>query len=76
MNRALHRRPSEQCMIKQLFDSVFVISLINKVSVSVMLSALAFGSADNTYPNCLQKQFRVGQIRNQLSNATRASCLC
>ena len=39
---------SKQCIIKQLLDSVFVISWIIKVSVSV-LSKSAFGSADNTY---------------------------
>ena len=39
-----------QCVIKQLLDSVFVISEIIKVSVSVISLSLQ-ASADNTYLN-------------------------
>ena len=38
---------SKQCVIKQLLDSVFVISGI--IKVSVVLSVRPFGSADNTF---------------------------
>ena len=39
----------KQCSIKQLFDSVFVISGLVKVSVNKMLLALVFDSVDKTY---------------------------
>ena len=40
---------SKQCIIKQLLDSVFVISGIMKVSVSVIISLSLWLLADNTY---------------------------
>ena len=78
---------SKQCIIKQLLDSVFVISWIIKVSVSV-LSKSAFGSADNTYfdldhsgyhetssNNCLFTVFPNARSRLYLSDHQTQTCV-
>ena len=59
----------KQCSIKQLFDSVFVISGLVKVSVNKMLLALVFDSVDKTYLEITTSVKKVSKKQKQIATS-------
>ena len=57
---------NKQYMIKQFLDSVFVISGIIKVSVSVSASAFGSGSADNAGSTLIIPDITINESNNCL----------